>query len=59
MNDSHDSIIYPLRIDVSLHKDLKKLSFLREESMAEIIRDGIRLKIKEYRKMLTNSNITV
>lgn len=54
-----DQKIIPVRLDLLLYKDLRKLSYLTEMTMVDIIREGIRLKIKEAQKVLTNADITI
>lgn len=54
-----ESKIFPVRIDIKMYKDLRKLSYLTEMSMSDLIREGINLKIAEHRKVLTNAEIVV
>lgn len=54
-----DEKILPIRIPGALHKELRKLAYLTEISMAELIRQGIVLKLKENKKVLTNSDIAI
>lgn len=51
--------IFPLRINGSTYKDLRKLAYLTEKPMADLIREGIEMKINENKKVLTNSEIVV
>jgi hypothetical protein len=48
-----------LRLTKKMHKDLRKLSYLSELSMAEIIRTAIDEKLKSNKKILTNSDIAI
>ena len=54
-----DHKIFPIRIDQDMYQDLRKISFLTHISMADIIREGAENKIKEYKKMLTHTEISV
>lgn len=51
--------VMPVRIDTELYKDLRKLSYLSELPMSELIRQAIKLKIDECKKVLTNSDIAI
>jgi len=51
--------VFPLRIPCVMHKELRKLAYLTEVPMAELIREGILLKLNENRKVLTNSDIAI
>jgi predicted DNA-binding protein len=51
--------IVPIRLDPETHKNLRKLAYLTEVPMAEIIRQGIKIKIEENKKMLTNSDVAI
>lgn len=51
--------IYPIRIDKEMYEDLRKISYLTHIKIADIIRMGTEIKIKEYKKMLTHTNIRV
>lgn len=51
--------ILPVRLEEKLYKQLHKLAYLTESSMADIIRQGIKLKLEEYKKVLTNSDIAI
>ncbi len=54
-----ESKIFPVRIEIKMYKDLRKLAYLTEMSMSDLIRDGINLKIAEHKKVLTNAEINV
>lgn len=54
-----DHKIFPIRIDQDMYQDLRKISFLTHIPMADIIREGTENKIKEYKKMLTHTDINV
>jgi len=54
-----ESKIFPIRIGIEMYKDLRKLAYLTERPMSDLIRDGINLKIDEHRKVLTNAEIKV
>ncbi len=54
-----ESKVIPLRVNNRTYKELRKLSYLTERHMADLIRDGIEMKIEENKKVLTNSQITV
>jgi predicted DNA-binding protein len=51
--------IIPIRLDPEMHQNLRKLAYLTEIPMSEIIRQGIKIKIEENKKMLTNSDIAI
>lgn len=51
--------IFMLRLEPKTHKELRKLSYLTELPMAELIRDAIKNKLKESKKMLTNADIAI
>jgi len=48
-----------IRFDENLYFSLKKLSFLNERPMAELIRESLEKIIEEHKKVLTNSSIAV
>ncbi len=54
-----DQKVFPLRLTGEMHQGLRKLAYLTELPMAEIIRDAIKIKLKESKKILTNSDIAV
>jgi predicted DNA-binding protein len=51
--------ILPIRIDKDMFKELRKLAYLTEKPMAELIRQGIKMKLEENKKVLTNSDIAI
>jgi predicted DNA-binding protein len=51
--------IFPVRMSGELHSQLKKLAYLTEKPVAELIRMGIQLKLEEYKKVLTNADIAI
>lgn len=51
--------VFPVRMDEDLYKDLRKLSYLTELPIAEIIRQAVKVKIESHRKLLTNSDIAI
>lgn len=51
--------VFPLRIEDNLYRKLKKLSYLTEISMSDIVRMGIELKIEAHKKELTNSDVVI
>jgi len=55
---SADKII-PLRINPELHDQLRTVSFYTKIPMAELMRQGIQLKINKYKKLLTNIKVNV
>ena len=46
--------IFPIRIDNEMHKQLRKAAYLTELPMSELIRLGIKMKLEETKKILTN-----
>lgn len=46
-----------IRINIKTHKMLKKLSYLTEKSVTQLMREGAYKMIDEYKKILTNSDI--
>lgn len=54
-----DHKVIPIRIDSEMHRMLRKISFLTEITMAELMRQGIQIKINEYKKVLTNADVNV
>lgn len=51
--------VLPFRLDPIMYRRLKKLSHLTEKPMGVIIREGIEKQLNEYKKILTNSDITI
>jgi len=58
MSDTKLKVV-PIRVDLQTYKDLRKLAYLTEQPMAEIIRNGIEYQLNNYKKVLTNSDIAV
>lgn len=48
-----------VRLTENEHKMWRKLAYLNEVSMASLIRDCVENKIKEQKKVLTNSDISI
>jgi hypothetical protein len=51
--------IFPIRIDDETYRQLRKMAFLLEVTMTDIVRDGLKIKLEEAKKMLTNSSVVV
>lgn len=54
-----DLKLLTIRMEQDTHKQLRKLSYLTEESIAELIRQGIQIIIEKNKKVLTNSDVAV
>ena len=51
--------ILPVRIERDSYNLLKKLAFINQRPMAEIVRDGIEMMIAKNIKVLTGNDIAV
>jgi predicted DNA-binding protein len=49
----------PVRMDQKMYNELRKLSFLVNIPMSEIVRDCLEQKISANKKMLTNNDIAI
>lgn len=59
MKKMYTQKIIPVRIDVEMHRNLRNLAHLTEISMAEIIRQGIKIILEQQKKVLTNNDIAI
>ncbi len=48
-----------VRLTEDEHKAWRKLSYLHEISMAQLLRSCVETKLKEVKKVLTNSDIVI
>jgi len=51
-----DYIIYTLRLDEKMHDEVSNLAHMLKVHMADVIREGIILRLNQVKKPLTNSN---
>lgn len=51
--------ILPFRMDDELYLKLKKLSYLTDKSMAELVRQGLEKTLNDYKNILTRSDIAI
>lgn len=51
--------VFPIRLEEDLYKKLRKLSYLNEIPIAQIIREAIEIKLEANKKVLTNSDIAI
>lgn len=51
--------VFSLHMTKKTHKYLKKLSYLTEKSMTELLNEGVSETIKRYQNILNNSDIKV
>lgn len=56
MKDYH---VFTLRLDYDMHDEVSNLAHLLRRPMAEIIREGIILRLNQIKKPLTNSDIAI
>lgn len=54
-----DYTVFPVRIENSTYKELKKLSYLNEVPVSVLVRQGIKLRIDFFKKQLTNEDIAI
>lgn len=51
--------VLPVRVESGKYKQLRKLAYLSEMSMAELIRRMLDEKLNSMKKVLTNSDIAI
>lgn len=51
--------VLPVRMGTEQYQLLRKLAYLEESSMSEIVRNIIEEKINSQRKVLTNADIAI
>lgn len=51
--------VLPIRFEMKTYKMLRKLAYLNETDMAKLVRALVEEKIKESKKVLTNSDIAI
>jgi hypothetical protein len=51
--------VLPIRLEESNYRAWRKLAYLNEMSMAKMIRTLVEEKLKETKKVLTNSDIAI
>lgn len=49
----------PLRLDEEMYETVRQLAHISRKPMAEIIREGIDLRLKGIKKVLTNEDIAI
>jgi len=54
-----DFKILPVRFEPETYRLLRKMAYLNEMPMSELIRDLVKNKINEYKKVLTNSDVAI
>lgn len=54
-----DDKMLTIRMPNTFHKNLRKLSYLTQKPMAELVRNGIEMVIENNKKVLTNSDIVI
>lgn len=59
MKAKEEYIVLPFRLDNKLYRKLKKISFLTEKPMAVIVREGVEIIVKDYKKVLTSGDIAI
>ena len=59
MKESKELKLLSIRMELDKHKQLRKLAYLTEKPIAELIRNAVDHIIKENGKVLTNSDIAV
>jgi hypothetical protein len=58
-NKKNKEKIFPIRLDDETYRQLRKIAYLMEVNMTDIVRDGLKIKLEEAKKILTNSSIVV
>ena len=51
--------VLPIRFEPEPYRQLRKMAFLHEMSMAQLVRELVDKKLLEVKKILTNSDIVV
>jgi len=59
MEEKQTFKVLPIRMEETQYRKWRKLAYLNEMSMAELIRQLMDEKLKEASKMLTNSDIAI
>lgn len=50
---------FTVRLTKNTWRDLRKVSFLEEIAMQQIVQQGINIMLDKYKKVLTNSDVVV
>lgn len=51
--------VLPIRLEEDCYRKWRKLAYLNEMSMAQMIRELVEQKLKDTKKLLTNSDIAI
>jgi hypothetical protein len=51
--------VLPIRLEEESYRSWRKLAYLNEMSMAQMIRSLVENKLKETKKVLTNADIAI
>jgi hypothetical protein len=54
-----DYYIFTLRLDEKMHDEIRDYAHFMKTSMAELIREGILLRLNQIKKPLTSSDIAI
>jgi hypothetical protein len=58
-NKKNKEKVLPIRLDDETFRQLRKMAYLMEVNMVDILRDGLKIKLEQAKKILTNSDIAV